>query len=213
MRNWPLIACLLLAGCSNNLPSLPSIQILHPAPEWSDLNGTPIQTNSSGQAYFVFPSTPPGVNYVTKPVNGLSANAHYIRITYSIAVTGSPVFDYRTHANNTCGIGYPGTVRLFIQRAGDNLGAQGEFAQYRYWAVSGFKELAPGLFVLEAPMAPDQWSDVYGAKGSDHPDLFAAAVANAGRVGVTFGGGCFAGHGVFVHGGTAQFTINDFTVQ
>ena len=219
MRNWALVACLLMAGCSNNSQPQP-IAFPAPAPApapvlgWSDRNGTPMQTNSSGQTYFVFPSAAPGVNYVTKAVNGIPATAGHMQIVYSVAVTGSPVFDYRTNPNNTCGMGYPGTVRLFIQRAGDNMSGAGAYQQYRYWAVAGFKELAPGLFTVDAPLDPAQWSDVYGALGSANPTLFAAAVANAGRIGVTFGGGCFFGHGVINSGlnSSATFTINGFSI-
>jgi hypothetical protein len=134
-------------------------------------------------------------------------------LAYKIDVVGSPIFDYRTHADNTCGKGFPGTVRLFIQRKGDDLSGNGEKQQYRYWSTVGFKELAPGLFSIQSPVDPSKWSDVFGKLGSDYPDRFAAAFANAERAGMTFGGGCFYGHGVMVTGGSAQFHVISFRVQ
>ena len=132
-------------------------------------------------------------------------------MNYTITSIGNPVFDYRTNTNNTCGVGYPGTVRLYIQRAGDNMSGSGEYQQYRYWSKLSYKELTSGTFnISESLQDPSKWSDVYGKSGSDYPDRFTATVSNAEKVGVTFGGGCFYGHGVFVSGGTAKFTINSF---
>jgi hypothetical protein len=34
-----------------------------------------------------------------------------------------------------------------------------------------------------------------------------------GRIGLTFGGGCFFGHGVFIDGGPAQFILTNYAVQ
>jgi hypothetical protein len=220
MRRCVIAAVLALAGCSNNSApvTLPTIPQISPAPApasvWRADSGTTdgAIAVSPGNS-FTIPTTAPGVGYVTKSVSGLPASGT-VTLSYSVAVTGSPVFDYRTATNNTCGTGSPGTVRLFIQRAGDTETGTGVYQQYRYWAISGFKALAPGLFTISAPLDPAQWSDVYGALGSANPSLFAAALSNAGRVGFTFGGGCFYGHGVFNSGGgTAQFTINSFTVN
>jgi hypothetical protein len=32
-------------------------------------------------------------------------------------------------------------------------------------------------------------------------------------IGMTFGGGCFAGHGLFVTGGTATFILKEFQLK
>jgi hypothetical protein len=33
---------------------------------------------------------------------------------------------------------------------------------------------------------------------------------NVGNIGMTFGGGCFAGHGVNISGGTARFSLTSY---
>ena len=35
---------------------------------------------------------------------------------------------------------------------------------------------------------------------------------NVGLIGMTFGGGCFAGHGVYLNSGNATFTVTDFRI-
>jgi hypothetical protein len=181
---------------------------------WSDGgmygNGVVIYDDTAGQPYFTFPAASPGINYLTRPINGIATPGKGISLTFTVAAPVGAVFDWRTNPNNTCNPGTPGTVRLFIDRAGDNGTAQ----QYRYWSTPGFSSLAPGQYTITATWDPTQWTDVYGAKGSANPVLFAQAIQYMAQVGMTFGGGCFYGHGVFNSGaGPATFTINSFTVQ
>lgn len=195
-------------------PPPPPPFVPYPSPIWSDGgmygNGVQILTNSAGQAYFTFPTAPYGINYLTRAINGIATPGKGISMTFTVSAPAGAVFDYRTNPNNTCGKGYPGTVRLFIDRAGDD----GQAQHYRYWSAPGFSALAPGQFTITANWDPTLWTDVYGAKGSDFPSDFAAAISNMAQVGMTFGGGCFYGHGVFNSGaGPAVFTINSFTVQ
>lgn len=182
---------------------------------WSDLNGAPMHLDKKGKTYFIFPTVSPGVNYVTRAVAGLPAGVSLISFAYTLTTTGTPIFNYRTNPNNTCGPGSPGTVRLFIQRAGDNLSGAGVFQQYRYWSTPGVQKLAPGSFALRARFDPAQWTDIYGKPGSDFPERFRQTLQNAARVGVTFGGGCFYGHGVFNSDSdsTATFTIDAFAIE
>ena len=206
MKKLLLLTVLFLAGCNNVTNAVQNIPnpFTPSAPTWTVESGLPTNGNT-----VTFPNSgPPFLNYLTKKVNGIQTSA--LSINYTITTTGNPVFDYRTNTNNTCGNGYPGTVRLFLQRKGDNFSGSDVYQQYRYWSVSGFAELKPGTNTITATLDPSNWTDVYGKKGSDFPDRFQAAIQNAENVGVTFGGGCFYGHGVFVTGGTATFTINSF---
>jgi len=69
---------------------------------------------------------------------------------------------------------------------------------------------------LVAPLNAAQWSSVLGKKGTDSAVAtqgFEAALADLGNVGMTFGGGCFFGHGVFVTGGTARFIATGYAVR
>jgi hypothetical protein len=199
-----ILSVLGLVGCSNVAPNIPN-PFTPSGPTWTTQSGVPTNGNSVDFTQ----SGPPWLNYLTKKVQGIPAGSA-LSITYTITTTGNPVFDYRTKADNTCGKGSPGTVRLFFQRYGDNFSGEGPYQQYRYWSQVAFKELSPGTHTLTATLDPSKWSDVYGKRGSDYPDQFNQAVAYAENVGVTFGGGCFFGHGVKVVGGTATFTVNAF---
>ncbi len=104
----------------------------------------------------------------------------------------------------------PARVRLYIQRAGDNLSGAGPYQQYRYWSHD-VAITAAAEYSLSATITPEAWTDVFGAQGSQFPDGFAAALANAALVGFTFGGS-FAGHGVTAKNGTANFTLLDWSI-
>ena len=57
---------------------------------------------------------------------------------------------------------------------------------------------------------PALWTDVYGAKGSEHLAEFKSALTG-GHIGITFGGTTGGyGHGVT---GTGTFTLIDLTVK
>jgi len=45
------------------------------------------------------------------------------------------------------------------------------------------------------------------------PSEFNTGLQNLSDVGITFGGGCFFGHGVHVTGGKARFELIDFRIQ
>lgn len=76
--------------------------------------------------------------------------------------------------------------------------------------------LAAGAATLIVPLVPEQWSSVFGKGGTADAAAragFATALQNVTRLGVTFGGGCFFGHGVFVQGGRAQFMLANYEVR
>jgi len=60
---------------------------------------------------------------------------------------------------------------------------------------------------------PGQWTDTNGNLGTSDPIRFAAALADPMTIGLTFGGGCFFGHGVYIDGGTARFILTSYVVQ
>jgi hypothetical protein len=133
-------------------------------------------------------------------------------MTFQILTTGAPTFNYAMDSDNTCTT--PATVRLFLERRNDNFSA--EF--YRWWANPTAYDLQPtsGNVTLTVPLAPDQWSSVYGKAGNYDATAragFQDALTDLERVGMTFGGGCFFGHGVNVSGGTARFVLIDYTVS
>lgn len=162
---------------------------------------------------FDFPQVD-GVHYVLTPVNGYASTE--MRVTFNITTVNNPLFDWRTNPDNTCGSppSTPATVRLFLQQVGDDMqGTPGTTEFYRWWSNPTAAVLAPGGAVLAVPIDPAQWSSVLGKMGTDAPAQFQNAVTHLGNVGMTFGGGCFFGHGVFVTGGAASFTLTGSTIQ
>jgi hypothetical protein len=137
-----------------------------------------------------------------------------ITAVFSIDTAGNPFFDWRTESFNTCP--NPATVRLFVQRKGDDMSGDGPFEFYRWWSNPVAYVLAPGDAVLVGDLTdPAQWTSVFGRSATANEPAFRAALADIGNVGFTFGGGCFFGHGVFVTPGTgsATFTAAEFTVR
>ena len=174
-----------------------------------------------GVWYLDFPSDPnypacidqgncDSLNYVTTSFSG--PTAHSVSMTFQILTTGVPTFNYKLGSDNTCAT--PATVRLFLERKNDDFSQ--EF--YRWWANPIGYELqaTPADVTLTVPLTPDQWSSVYGKAGSyDAAALagFQDALRNLGHIGMTFGGGCFFGHGVNVSGGTARFALMSYTIS
>ena len=145
----------------------------------------------------------PSVHYLMTPAGG-PLLGHYIAMTVKIA--GSPEFRYKLAPNNTCDT--PASVRVLIQRKDDDYTK--EF--YRWWSNPLAIKLAEGQHSINVPLTPDQWSSVFGKKGGAVPREFAAALKDVENMGLTFGGGCFFGHGVNVSGGEAPFTLKAFAI-
>jgi hypothetical protein len=70
--------------------------------------------------------------------------------------------------------------------------------------------LADGEYAMTVRLSPDQWTNVKGERSE--PGL-AEMLKNVGNIGVTFGGGCFFGHGVNVSGGSARFIMTSFELR
>jgi len=149
-----------------------------------------------------------GIGYVTtnrnKPIAGSS-----ITISFEIAATPGTVFGFKTESDNTCAT--PATFRLLIERKNDTLTEP----NYRWWSnpINNPLQNTNGLVSLTVPLNGDNWSDVYGVTGAADPADFAAALADAGPVGTTFGGGCFFGHGAYITSGAATFALKSYVIN
>lgn len=172
---------------------------------WSILNSKNMPAmmgqNSSGY-YFDFP-TEDGVHAVCKPPVGLQAGQN-IRMEFNVSGSGSVVPVQGAP---------PAKVSLFMQRKGDNLSAVGPYQQYRYYHSSA--QLVNGDGLLEARLDPDQWTDVFGKRGTEFPAQFAACIADAAMIGFVLGdpGAGATAHGAYVRNGNARFTLKSFTNQ
>ncbi len=125
------------------------------------------------------------------------------------ALSGSPQF---VSIEQGCG-NQPANFRLLLERRGDTLSSTQEF--FRWWSnPDHVKLVADGqLHTLTVPLIPERWSSVFGKFGSQVPSEFNTGLQNLAGAGITFGGGCFFGHGVHVTGGKARFELIDFRIQ
>jgi hypothetical protein len=146
----------------------------------------------------------PSVHYLTTRAEGPLRGES---ISVTIEIIGAATFRYRLEPENTCD--NPATVRLLIQRRGDDFTR--EF--YRWWSNPLAIELAEGKKTINVPLAPDQWSSVFGKKGDVAEREFRAALVDIGNIGFTFGGGCFFGHGVNASRGESIFTLSEILIH
>jgi hypothetical protein len=168
--------------------------------------------------FFDFPDcggTPAcGVHYVVTP--GPLSASNYVNAQVKITLSGSPEFVYKLEPNNTCD--NPAKAYFYLQRIGDDMSGQGPMEFYRWWTADDADafNLVESVADLTVALTPDKWISVFGKRGdTDATTLtrFQSAIANIGSVGLTFGGGCFRGHGVNVINGGARFNLNSYSIQ
>lgn len=187
---------------------------------YTTLRSFPLANLADGSLAFPFPvSAPTGVdghvNYLLTAKNtnlNLSAAAS-IRAQVSLVVPTGVTLNHDTEVGNTCPPDpEPSTVRIMLWA--NNKGS-GEFD--RWWQNPSALTMASGTFVLDAPLAADgSWSSVYGKANNYDAATTAAwtqALAHVSTFALTFGGGCFFGHGVYATGPGATFDLQDYRVQ
>ena len=112
---------------------------------------------------------------------------------------------------NACG-GTPASVRLYFERKfkGPIMNSD------QWWSTPQayfLTSLVGNTLTLTVPLDTANWTDRGFELPSDVPTDFAAAVANVGAVGVSFGGGCFLPTGAFPTDGTASFVLKSYSVS
>lgn len=166
------------------------------------------RATSSTSWIFDFPDISQGeIDYITQNVSGAIVGSNLIA-ELQITTQGNTVFDYKTESGNTCD--FPAHVRFYIQRAWTNNNYD------RWWANPIAFKLEAASAVLSVPLDPSQWTDTWGHRGSDDAASIAGfkkALYEVTQIGLTFGGGCFFGHGVRVVGGTADFQVTQFRIE
>lgn len=200
-----LIAAILLAACnksSNQPQSIPINPVLSPSWSYEYSTGTyAIVSYGSDGFTFTFPPAN-GVHYVTK------AGSPFSSVTVNGRVQGSGTL---TRLDTCSG---NNEARIYFQRSGDNWSGSGDYQFYRWWYTRPIV-LTPGTsFSLVATTADlANWGSVLGIKADAAPSQFATAVANIGRIGITFGGGCSYGHGVWAASGNVAFTVDSWVMK
>jgi len=163
--------------------------------------------------YLDFPNASGSVNYLTTAYTMPMTQTQSVTFTAQVVTTsGTPVFNFMLEPWNTCTT--PAHVRAYIEQFFSNkYDATYAPANYRWWANPTAMMLSPGVATVTMPLSPDQWTDAEGARGSDQLAGFTAALGHPAAIGMTFGGGCFFGHGVNVLDGTARFILSNYAVQ
>jgi hypothetical protein len=179
----------------------------------------PLSNDSVGDLQFEFPGSNAAVNYLTIPWSTSLAEHGSLEIDVSVLkLSGSPIFNYAFNPNNTCV--YPAHLRPYFEQKGDD----GVSANYRWWANEGqipgatysYELDLMGNATIKVPLSAVAWSNVYGQFGNSSPaetQAFRAALADPMAIGLTFGGGCFFGHGTNVTSGTAQFYLKAYRLN
>jgi len=201
-----VVLALLLASCgggeSITAPSTPTLS-MEPA-AWTfryslGMGEHPVAALNGGWQ-FDFPMQD-GVHYLTTP---MTADLRGKEIQVTAHVVGiDPVFAWPADA-----CGSPARARVMAQRQGDDLRS----ASGRWWSDRPIT-LQVGATTITAPVSPERWSNVDGKVGTADPQGFDDAMAHPGFVGLTFGGGCFFGHGVWLQSGAARMLVRDFSIQ
>ena len=208
----PLAALLFLSACAS--APQPGVPSQHAATinnwfYWSAGNFQGLSRPNGGLVAFDFPIGDPAINhvdYVTQSHSGPLTTD--ISVTYT--VTGTADLE-----PNTSGFKCPcGTavVHLFIGQRGYNPYNYDISEMTKRWWSTATTDLSPGIHTMTLSLQPGGWIDVDGKLGDTAPVGFAAALADVGSVGITFGASQGpAGHGVAAVTGGATLVINSLT--
>ena len=146
------------------------------------------------------------VHYVTVPTGALSPNA---TITLRLRIEADP-------ATRLVPVKFPdakGLITLYFQRGGDMWSGEGEYRWYRWYAGFGtVTDPRTGELTMTARLDDPRWGAVMGGTAATNPSEFAAAIANASRIGFVLGGGDGLGHGVYATG-PYRIVVTGFEVR
>ena len=155
----------------------------------------------------VHPATVGVLNYLfTQSGPSRLTTAQTVEASWTITTTGLPVFHWDDGQPANCNMPPMATLFFWSNRLGE-----GEFD--RWWAYADTATLGGGSFSRAVPLDPTRWFSVYGVHGDAAPTAFATALANVSAFGVTFGGGCYYGHGVYTTGGAAAFALTRYEIR
>jgi hypothetical protein len=177
---------------------------------WYPLGNYTLSTAPDGSLTFAFPHDQLTANYLYSTVKLPSKlNPKSISVSLVITTVGTPTWNYMFEPENVCDT--PATVRPWVLAHNDWSGESG-----RWWSNPISYQLAAGSTTMTIPVSPSQWSNVNGHFGDFDATTTAAfydAFLHLTSVGVTFGGGCFFGHGVSVSNGDANFYLTNYTIH
>ena len=205
-----LALLLLLAACNEDtVPNIPPTAGSNP---WvfqysPNMPQQPAVDGAAGSYQFAFPAAD-GVHYLvqkrTLPIVG--------DMFIDLEIVGGGVLFGSDAAGQACG--GPAHMGLYFQRLGDNFG--GDQPNGRWFSTQRYDLSQIGSGSLAVPMDPAQWGNVFGKLGDDISTgmgtAFKETAAQPQAMGLTFGRGCFAGHGIYAQG-QVTFKIRDFGLR
>ena len=157
----------------------------------------------------------PSVNYITTNIRkGTLAVGKTISMTFTINASEDVVFDYGVGPKNPCP--RAANTRFYFQ-SGTGLDNN---PNHRWWTNRVSADLITACnttIVLQEELDPQFWINVDGKVGNTnaatHKGFLNAISSKKGAVGITIGGGCFAGHGACITRGSAKFIMLNYEVD
>ena len=159
-------------------------------------------SQDADDTYYVDLPYQDGLHYVVQGAQG-NLTGKTISIKFELIGAGELL---TSDPSETC----PCSVSLYLQQQGDTLTAADEFK--RWWSHKiPLNPQGDALVVV----SPENFTQVFGKRGSDFPQQFQAAMSNLANVGFTFGGTRSAGHGIYVKQGTGsvRFVLKEYSVK
>lgn len=210
-----ILAALALTACGSEnrprpIPTPPAIGVMNPA-AWEV--GPILSGKNYSAGVALHPSAQAGGLAIDLPLAG--GHAGYVTFRHG-SLTGKSriVLRYRVEMEPgvaivpKCCAGLPSAITVYFQRRGDDWSTDG----WRWWFTSGtVSPITAGTFEIIAPLS-GHWTSVEREDSEIDRASFAAAVADADRVGFTLGGGDGYGHGVYATG-PARIVITGFEVN
>jgi hypothetical protein len=187
-------------SCLANMPTNPA-----PTSGWSirySPGMPPSMSQDADDTYYVDLPYQDGLHYVVQGAQG-NLTGKTISIKFELIRAGELL---TSDPSETC----PCSVSLYLQQQGDTLTAADEFK--RWWSHKiPLNPQGAALVVV----SPENFTQVFGKRGSDFPQQFQAAMSNLANVGFTFGGTRSAGHGIYVKQGTGsvRFVLKEYSVK
>jgi hypothetical protein len=189
---------------------------------------TTLSNDAAGGLYFDFPVEPDR----SCTIIGDGVACHFVNYLYTDHVPGSVSGMVSIRMRVDVLSGYPGITFQDTQFDGsacsDNppsvramLWGSTTLNDKRFWSHDYAFALDPmewnptngWTVTVNIPIDPALWSDQDGSYGTQNMTAWNQTVNHTKRLALTFGGHCNYGHGIFVMGGTARFTIENYEIM
>jgi hypothetical protein len=220
MKKIALALAFLLAACNSN-QSIPTPSV----GQWVQFGSNNLVINQGPPMSFAFGGAALAAGYFYTALPSAPRVGQTLTLNYSVRGVNPEWQQVPASGGNAQTDINPPTLHLFLWRKGDDISCNstnqkedpitkqvtannGGFADYRLFA-----DLTPLVLgenqTLSVPLDPEHWTGCWGFPPLNMQD----ELNNLLGVGMVFGGQWFAGHGVYISGGSATFIVNSITIQ